>query len=425
MIPSLQRKHGLRLLLLVVFISLTNTVLAQWVKVDTSGIMTSIAGDGKYIYVGVRASGIIRSSDNGTTWVNVNNGLGSANTIDVKSFCVAKNNILAGTGTGIFISSDHGDHWTKTNFDPVHGPVYGLLDVDSLIFAGSDTGDEIHQIGSQQGGIFLSTDKGQSWVRSDSGLGSNSNYYGVHDFAKIGSTLFAGTQMEGIFSSNNNGKSWTTNHLGGGKSESMVVIDSTLFVGYHEDYPFRSSDLGTSWTLCDSGLKVSAPYLASSGKFLIVGTTFNGIYFSPDMGDHWKPFNNGLDSLSYNIFSVAITGNYVFAGGGRYLWRRPLSEITLVEKITPALSKGFELNQNYPNPFNPSTTINYSIPLRSFVTITIFDVLGRKVTSLVNREMAAGNHKVSFNGSSFSSGIYFYQLKADDYITYKKMVLVR
>ena len=91
----------------------------------------------------------------------------------------------------------------------------------------------------------------------------------MHDFAKIGSTLFAGTQMEGIFSSNNNGKSWTTNHLGGGKSESMVVIDSTLFMGSDDAYPFRSSDMGASWTHCDFGLPDTAefaPWIASSGK---------------------------------------------------------------------------------------------------------------------------------------------------------------
>lgn len=426
MIPSIQKMYCLQLLLLVVFISLTNTVLAQWVQVDTSGIITSIAGDGKYIYAGVRASGIIRSSDNGTTWVDVSNGLGSPNTISVGSFCVTKNNILAGTGTGIFISSDHGDHWTKTSFDPVHVPVYGLLAVDSLIFAGFDTGvPTTHHLGPQQGGIFLSTDSGQSWVRSDSGIGSDSNHYGVHAFAKIGSTLFT-TTSQGFFYSNDNGKNWKMKPGGGGGGESMTVIDSTLFVG--SGYPFRSSDMGASWTMCDSGLPkwASAPYLASNCKYLIVGSTFNGVYFSADMGDHWKPFNEGLESsLSQNIFSLAIIGNYVFAGGGLDLWRRPLSEITSVERIIPSLSNGFELNQNYPNPFNPSTEISYQLSSASYVVLKVYDVIGREAATLVNGNQYAGMHVVHFNGSSLASGVYFYGLRVNGSIVTKKMMLIK
>ena len=68
------------------------------------------------------------------------------------------------------------------------------------------------------------------------------------------------------------------------------------------------------------------------------------------------------------------------------------------------------LSQNYPNPFNPSTTIKYSIPKQSNVTLKVFDVLGSEVATLVNKEQPQGNYEVEFDGAELTSGIYFYRI---------------
>ncbi|MDP2303816.1 MAG: T9SS type A sorting domain-containing protein [Ignavibacteria bacterium] len=85
----------------------------------------------------------------------------------------------------------------------------------------------------------------------------------------------------------------------------------------------------------------------------------------------------------------------------------------------------YELSQNYPNPFNPITTIHYSIPQTGLVTIKIFDILGKEITTLVNEEKKSGNHKIEFNGSKLSSGIYFYQIKSGSFTATKKLVLLK
>ncbi len=89
----------------------------------------------------------------------------------------------------------------------------------------------------------------------------------------------------------------------------------------------------------------------------------------------------------------------------------------------------YKLEQNYPNPFNPSTIINYQLPVAANVTLKVFDVLGREVATLVNEEKAAGNYKVEFNPASSiknpASGIYFYQLKAGEFVETKKMILLK
>src|SRR5690606_5091234 len=75
----------------------------------------------------------------------------------------------------------------------------------------------------------------------------------------------------------------------------------------------------------------------------------------------------------------------------------------------------FSLEQNYPNPFNPSTSIQYAIGNRQFVTLKVYDVLGNEVSTLVNEEKPAGSYDVEFNASNLASGIYYYQLKAGDF----------
>lgn len=85
----------------------------------------------------------------------------------------------------------------------------------------------------------------------------------------------------------------------------------------------------------------------------------------------------------------------------------------------------FQLKENFPNPFNPTTRINYSIPEQSFVTIRVFDVLGREVEMLVNKEQPQGNYEVEFDASALTSGIYFYRIKAGDFVDTKKMVLMK
>jgi hypothetical protein len=98
--------------------------------------------------------------------------------------------------------------------------------------------------------------------------------------------------------------------------------------------------------------------------------------------------------------------------------------ITGIEQLSDEM-KTYSLSNNYPNPFNPTTTIEYSTPKLSFVTLKVFDVLGREVTTIVDEEKNTGTYKVEFDGTSHGSGIYFYQLKAGDYIEAKKMILVK
>lgn len=94
-------------------------------------------------------------------------------------------------------------------------------------------------------------------------------------------------------------------------------------------------------------------------------------------------------------------------------------------KANDQIAADYKLQQNYPNPFNPTTKIEYSIPQSGFVTLKIYDVLGKEIYSLVNGFMNAGNYVADFNASSLTSGVYFYKLQAGNFLKVNKMMLVK
>jgi hypothetical protein len=102
----------------------------------------------------------------------------------------------------------------------------------------------------------------------------------------------------------------------------------------------------------------------------------------------------------------------------------------LVVTVTPTFGStivpdAYKLHQNYPNPFNPITTIAYDLKEDGHVTLTIFDIIGRKVVTLVNQEQRAASYRIEYDASKLASGIYFYQLKVNDFSDLKKMVLLK
>jgi hypothetical protein len=132
--------------------------------------------------------------------------------------------------------------------------------------------------------------------------------------------------------------------------------------------------------------------------------------------DGMLAFSEANDDASYN------GAQYWF-----YTWIGDTNKVTTaIEDNTEAGIVGnYRLNQNYPNPFNPSTTIEYFLPKSSQVNISVYNVLGQKVTTLLNTRQSAGEQRIEFNASDLSSGVYFYKLQADDFVQVNKMLLMK
>ena len=123
-----------------------------------------------------------------------------------------------------------------------------------------------------------------------------------------------------------------------------------------------------------------------------------------------NPQVSGVNQLYYRLKQVDFDGTFSYSD---------------VVNITYDVPAEFVLSQNYPNPFNPSTRISYFVPKESFVSIKVYDFLGREVTTLVNEAKSTGSYEIVFDTSNLPSGTYFYTLIAENYSTTKKMILLK
>jgi hypothetical protein len=162
---------------------------------------------------------------------------------------------------------------------------------------------------------------------------------------------------------------------------------------------------------------------ARYGNFYCISGKGDSLIFMHSFPGDWVFTAYRMPSIdgnySYELLAGTRNGKVVCFSGG-------IDFVTIIE--TENLSdypEDFNLFQNYPNPFNPATTISYSIKEKGMVTLKVFDILGKEVATLLNEEQTAGSYKIEFNASSIASGIYFYSLKAGNFIATKKMVLLR
>jgi hypothetical protein len=96
-----------------------------------------------------------------------------------------------------------------------------------------------------------------------------------------------------------------------------------------------------------------------------------------------------------------------------------------IDDFTGNRLESYSLNQNYPNPFNPSTTIEFTLPISGRIQLSVFNSIGQEVELLINDDLTAGEHQITFNADHLPSGVYFYKLQADQYVNVKKMILLK
>jgi len=144
----------------------------------------------------------------------------------------------------------------------------------------------------------------------------------------------------------------------------------------------------------------------------------------------WVAPDNGVEEVTFYMSGMASDGNFLTDGDSSYTTSLLISRTGVADDVGGTLPNGYELTQNYPNPFNPTTTIEYNIPHRSFVTVTVYNARGQKIRTVVQDTKTAGKHTAVWDGKDYfgnkvSSGVYLYQIRAEDFIDSKKMLLVK
>ncbi len=375
---------------------------------DVQSIATNLNGD---LFAGTAEGGIYRSTDQGQDWVSINNGIGVMN---VTAVVVNRANVeFAGTmgAAGIYRSADNGDQWYRSNT--------GLADSNVIAMAMDSTGT---MFTSTQSGLFKSSDGGSSWQLANSGLTSKVFALGFgasgNQYAATGS---------GVYCSQNNGKSWSacSKGLPNDAVISISCSENKLFAGTDNSGIYCSTDSGANWFASNTGLlaKSIQSISVNSTKKIFIGSK-DGIFFSPDSGITWVSLNQGLTysdvrSIVFDRDGYAYAATY---GGGVF---KTTESTTSVNEHSITIPKAFLLMQNYPNPFNPSTIISFAIPVRSIVSLKVFDILGREVSTIVSGELEPGSYTQQWNAATMASGVYFYRLQAGTYSETKKLLLLK
>jgi hypothetical protein len=414
-------------LLIVVLLSLSQGVNSQWayVGIPTSRSVQAFAFKDSTVVVGTN-QGINYSSNYGNSWMIGGGGIAYADCRAVVFAPIFTNyyqvNWLAGYNVSYMFGS----------LIPASG--WSIFPRDSAVLTGGNnvnsilktTGDELY-VGTDKGMYIL---KGgppnEYWDRINNGLYSG-DFTIVREVIEFNGDVFIGTNS-GVYKRTSSG--WIEKNVGLTNTNVTALggSGSFLFAGTNTSSTegvFISSDHGESWTFAQTIPWVTS--IQAIGPNIFASSYGDGIWLSIDYGSSWTQINDGFSSSAYYVLSTGINDKYIYAGtNASGVWRRDLSElVTDVNHSTNLTPSAFYLGQNYPNPFNPSTTISFSIPNESFVSLKVFNSLGEEVAELVRETKPAGNYSVSFDASELTSGIYFYKITAGSFSQTRKMILVK
>lgn len=320
------------------------------------------------------SNGVMKSSDGGNNWVNI--PISTFGNKNVQSIVCGKNGyVLVGCNNGgIFRSTDYGVTFPDTSLT---GVTVVTLVVDrfnsNIFYAGASSV-------SGSTGLFISTNSGFSF----SGPYNINSCWGI--MQKTPNDLYMVTTSTGTpFSkSTNGGYNWSTVSAQPGSMRGCSLdLAGNIYINGNGGV-FKSTNDGLSFT--NTGVTASGNQIVSHG----------------------------------NKMYAAVTGSTT---GG--VWIYTDTTLTSVIPVTTGIPKNFELKQNYPNPFNPSTIIRFSLSVVSNTMLKVYDVTGREVQTLVNEKLQPGTYETSFDGSKFTSGVYFYKITAGDFTVTKKLLLVK
>ena len=409
-------------------------------------------------------STVFKSTDNGNSWVRSGNGL-PPNTTFIDGMGIIGDNVVAGTDNGLFYSTDQGDSW-----HPAAAPTNSVGSITTgggYIYALEDFV-----------GIFISAD-GISWSQVAIVSGK------VLKISAFDTYLYAGTAFNGAFYSPDHGLDFypCQGFPNGSSVFGLGPVGSGIVLAGTDTYPssiYVSYDNGMSFApyIEGWGQNISAEFFAVSDSFMFAATDYDGVWrrllpgITPvELASFTAEVNNGNVLLNWTTATEKNNEGFELerrsAEGGGHSGNAEWEKIGFIEgngtttqphtysyldknfssgkysyrlkqidfdgsfqysnsaEVSVETPEVFALEQNYPNPFNPTTSIHFQIPKPGLVSLKVYDVLGKEVATLVNEQKDQGSYSVDFDASELASGVYVYQLRINNLVSTKKMLLIR
>lgn len=410
---------------------------------------------------------IIKTTDGGENWITINSGV----SISLYHLGMLDQNIGMAVGSAgtILRTIDGGNSWQSEIISDIGFWVSNYLDSANIFLGGSfgnpygnsygcilrsqnagltwDTvyqvlfkyphsicslGDHFLLVSGSDGLLVKSTDMGSTWVS----LNAPSQYHFFTSFIDSSNGLLC--SMDGlIYRTTNGGNSWVGEwpYYSDLQDIQMLNIEDAVAVG---------SGGNIMSTITNHIMPVELKYFSGYSEFGKVylnwetGSELNNLMFEVERKITANGNDGGWIKIGYRKGRGTTTEitKYTFVDDiqilNTFLVQYRLKQIDYNGDVSysdiinvKTSSVDYQLLQNYPNPFNPVTKIRYSIPELTRVQIKVFDVLGAEIATLVNKEKPAGHYELNWNAGNLPSGVYFYQLRAGDFIQTRKLILLK
>ena len=386
--------------------------------------------DQNNVYAVGSGGAFIKTTNIGTSWtyktIDSTCEFYSVSFVNSQTGFVSGARVQYPNSTGIvYKTTDSGNNWFISIYPS------GFL-TRSVYFINSNTGFLVEALGA----VAKTTNSGLNWQSSYSVSG---RYFYHIQFLNDNTGYFSGSQGV-LYKTTNCGVNWVNRSIATNNHIRKIQFFNELTgyaLGTDPDWSktniFKTSDGGLNWNsaLAANNARMWSMHFFNDSTGFIAGE--NGVCLrTTDNGNSWySPHLITCSTLNSLIFLNANNG-FIFGDNGIIL-KTTTGGLTAVNQNISVYPESFSLSQNYPNPFNPVTNIKFEIPKTGFVKITVYDLLGREVTSLVNEQMQPGSYSVDWDASNFPSGVYFYRLEAGDpstgsgrsFVESRKMVLIK
>ena len=217
----------------------------------------------------------------------------------------------------------------------------------------------------------------------------------------------------------------TAETFGVGVTRAVTVSGTNILASIDTNGAYISTNNGANWV--HTPLNNQTVFGVTANSTNVFAATADGIYVSTNNGTNRVLRNEGFGTSAPAALSFSLGYNYILVGTSENgIWKQPLSDFVGIKMISNNIPDKYSLHQNYPNQFNPSTLIRYEITnsnSNEFVVLKIYDVLGKKINTLVNEKQSPGIYEATFDGTSLTSGVYFYKLTVGNYSVTKKMLI--
>lgn len=363
--------------------------------------------DGNYQYAESQYGAIRRTTNNWSSSSSATSGFTGRKNWSTPIAIDPNNPMVLYTGSHMLHrSTNRAASWTAISPDLTNGPVPGFsayATITTIDVAKTDS--NVIMVGTDDGNVWVTTNLGASWNDINAGLPNR----------------------------------WITRVRFDPTNHNIAYVTLS---GFRLDSPlphiFRTTNLGQTWQDISSNLPEAPINVVLVDPLythrLYVGTDV-GCFFTTNTGASWQAMGTGLPNAAISDMQIHAPTRIALAfTHGRSMWEINLDDLTAVAENRD-IPVRMELQQNYPNPFsarggsalggNPTTTISFTLSRSAFTTLEVFDINGRRIATLVENEVGAGNHRAVFHAGNHASGVYFYRLTAGGSSQTRRMLLMK